>query len=46
MGINRGPAIIIGYLMWKTHSSYDDAFEYVKKIRECQEEMKNIIKEK
>jgi protein-tyrosine phosphatase len=34
MGINRGPAIIIGYLMWKTHSSYEDAFEFVKKIRE------------
>lgn len=35
LGINRSPAIIIGYLMWKTHSSYDNVFEYVKKRREC-----------
>ena len=35
LGINRGPAIIIGYLMWKTHSSYDDVFEYIKKRRDC-----------
>ena len=34
-GINRSPAIIIGYLMWKTHSNYDDAFDYVKKRRDC-----------
>ena len=34
-GVNRSPAIIIGYLMWKTHSSYDDAFDFVKKRREC-----------
>ena len=35
MGINRSPAIIIGYLMWKTHTSYDDVFEYIKKRRNC-----------
>ena len=34
-GINRSPTIIIGYLMWKTHSSYDDVFDYVKKRRDC-----------
>ena len=35
LGINRSAAIIIGYLMWKTHSNYDDAYDYVKKRREC-----------
>jgi hypothetical protein len=34
-GVNRSPAILIGYLMWKTHSSYDDVFEFVKKRRDC-----------
>ena len=34
-GINRSAAIIIGYLMWKTHSNYDEVFDYVKKKREC-----------
>jgi protein-tyrosine phosphatase len=33
--MNRSAAIVIGYLMWKTHSSYDDVFDYVKKRREC-----------
>ena len=34
-GVNRSAAIVIGYLMWKTHSSYDNVFEYVKQKREC-----------
>ena len=34
-GVNRSPAIIIGYLMWKTHSSYDEVFDFVKNRREC-----------
>ena len=34
-GVNRSPAIIIGYLMWKTHSSYEDVFNFVKNRREC-----------
>ena len=34
-GINRSPAIVIGYLMWKTHSTYDDVFNFVKQRREC-----------
>ena len=34
-GVNRSAAIIIGYLMWKTHSSYEDVFDYVKKRRDC-----------
>ena len=34
-GVNRSSAIVIGYLMWKTHSSYDDVFEYVKQRRDC-----------
>ena len=33
-GVNRGASIVIGYLMWKTHSSYDNVFEYVKQKRE------------
>ena len=35
LGINRSPTIVIGYLMWKTHSNYDDVFEFVKKRRDC-----------
>ena len=34
-GINRSAAIVIGYLMWKTHSTYDDVFNFVKQRREC-----------
>ena len=34
-GVNRSSAIVIGYLMWKTHSSYDNVFEYVKQRRDC-----------
>ena len=34
-GVNRSPAIAIGYLMWKTHSSYDDVFNYIKQKRDC-----------
>lgn len=34
-GINRGPAIAIGYLIWKTHTSYNEVFDYVKKRRDC-----------
>ena len=34
-GIDRSPTIIIGYLMWKTHSSYDEVYNYVKEKRNC-----------
>ena len=34
-GVDRSPTIIIGYLMWKTHSSYDEVFNYVKEKRNC-----------
>ena len=34
-GVNRSPSIIIGYLMWKTHSSYDEVLEFVKQKRDC-----------
>ena len=34
-GVNRSPAIIIGYLMWKTHSNYEEVFDYVQKRRDC-----------
>ena len=36
-GICRGPAIAIGYLMWKAHASYNEVFDYVKKRRDCVE---------
>ena len=34
-GVDRSPTIIIGYLMWKTHSSYDDVFNNIKEKRNC-----------
>ena len=34
-GIDRSPTITIGYLMWKTHSSYDEVYKYVKEKRNC-----------
>ena len=34
-GVDKSPTIIIGYLMWKTHSSYDEVFNYVKEKRNC-----------
>ena len=34
-GVNRSPAIAIGYLMWKTHASYDEVFNFVKQRRSC-----------
>ena len=33
-GINRSAAVVIGYLMWKTHSDYDEVFNYVKQRRD------------
>ena len=42
-GINRSAAILIGYLMWKTHSSFDDVFNYVKKRRDCIEPINPFI---
>ena len=41
-GVNRSAAIAIGYLMWKTHSNYNDAFNYVKQKRNCIE-LNNIF---
>ena len=34
MGVSRSASIVIAYLMWKTHSNYNDVFEYVKEKRE------------
>ena len=34
-GVDRSPTIIIGYLIWKTHSSYDEVFNYLKEKRIC-----------
>ncbi len=32
-GISRSPTIVIAYLMWKTHCSYNDTFWFVKNRR-------------
>ena len=34
-GISRSPSIVIAYLMWKTHSSFSQAYNYVQKRRNC-----------
>ena len=34
-GVDRSPTIIIGYLIWKTHSSYDEVYNYLKEKRNC-----------
>ena len=36
-GVNRSPSIVIAYLMWKTHSSFSEAFNFVQKRRSCVE---------
>ena len=36
-GVDRSPTITIGYLMWKTHSGYDEVYNYVKEKRHCVE---------
>ena len=32
-GVSRSATIVIAYLMWKTHSTFNDTYLYVKKIR-------------
>ena len=34
-GVDRSPSIVIGYLMWKTHSGYDEVYNYIKEKRNC-----------
>ena len=34
-GVSRGPALLIGYLMWKNNISRDDGISLVKKKRNC-----------
>ena len=34
-GVDRSPTIVIGYLMWKTHCSYNEVYNYLKGIRNC-----------
>ena len=36
-GINRSPSIVIAYLMWKTHSSFSQTYNFVQKRRSCVE---------
>ena len=32
-GISRSATIVIAYLMWKTHSNFEDTYNYIKKRR-------------
>ena len=32
-GVSRSATIVIAYLMWKTHSTFDAVYSYIKKIR-------------
>ena len=32
-GVSRSATIVLAYLMWKTHSNFNDAYSFVKKIR-------------
>ncbi|KAL6577926.1 hypothetical protein OROMI_010254 [Orobanche minor] len=32
-GVSRSTSLVIAYLMWKNGQSFDDAFEFVKKVR-------------
>ena len=32
-GVSRSATIVISYLMWKTHSDFNDVYLYIKKIR-------------
>jgi hypothetical protein len=32
-GMNRSPAIVIGYLMWKTHNNFNLVYNYMQKRR-------------
>ena len=34
-GISRSPAIVIAYLMWKTHSRFSQVYNFVQKRRPC-----------
>ena len=34
-GVDKSPTILIGYLMWKTHSSYNEVYNYIKEKRNC-----------
>ena len=44
-GVNRSPTIVIGYLMWKTHSTYKQAYNFVQKRRPCIEPSIGFIKQ-
>ena len=32
-GISRSPAIVIGYLMWKTHNNFNEVYKFAQKRR-------------
>ena len=44
-GISQSPTIVIAYLMWKTHSSFLQVFNFVQKRRPCIEPSIVFIKQ-
>ena len=42
-GVNRSPAIAIGYLMWKTHASYDEVFNFLDNIHSFNNSSKHNV---
>ena len=44
-GISRSPTIVIAYLMWKTHSSFVQVYNFVQKRRPCIEPSIAFIKQ-
>ena len=44
-GISRSPTIVIAYLMWKTHSNFEDIYKYIKTRRSIIEPNKGFIQQ-
>ena len=44
-GISRSPTIVIAYLMWKTHCSYNDTFLFVRNRRKLISPNEGFIKQ-
>ena len=44
-GVSRSPSIVIAYLMWKTHCSFDDTYFFVKNRREFVEPNDGFIEQ-
>ena len=44
-GVSRSPSIVIAYLMWKTHCSFDETYFFVKNRREFVEPNDGFIEQ-